>query len=89
MFDFWGQIMGQMFAISLAVLIGAAAVVSLRTALFPAWFGWASAVVAIGLLTPFAYIVLALAVVWLVVVSIWLYIRGASIGESSAVVESV
>ncbi len=87
MFDFWGQVMGQMFAISLAVLIGAAAVVSLRTSMFPAWFGWASALVAFGLLTPFAYFVLAFAVVWLSVVSIWLYIRGASKGEPSKVVE--
>ena len=87
MFDFWGQAMGQMFAIGLAVLIGATAVVSIRTAVFPAWFGWISALVAFGLLTPAAYIVLALAVVWLLVVSIWLYVRGASKGEPSKVVE--
>jgi hypothetical protein len=89
MFDFWGQIMGQMFAICLAVLIGATAVVSLRTGFFPAWFGWVSGLVAFGLLTPFAYFILAFAVVWLLVVSIWLYIRGASKGEPSAVVESI
>jgi hypothetical protein len=87
MFDFWGQAAGQMFAISLAVFIGATAVVSIRTAMFPAWFGWVSALVAFGLLTPVAYIVLALAVVWLLVVSIWLYFRGASKGEPSTVVE--
>jgi hypothetical protein len=45
MFDFWGQVRGQMFAIFMAVFIGATAVVSLRTALFPAWFGWVSALV--------------------------------------------
>ena len=60
MFDSWGHMMGQMLAISLAVFIGATAIVSLRFALFPSWFGWASALVAIGLLTPFAYIVLPL-----------------------------
>jgi hypothetical protein len=87
MFDFWGQVMGQMFAIFMAVFIGATAAVSLRTALFPAWFGWASALVAFGLLTPFAYIVLAFALMWLLVMSIWLYVRGLSIGETSAVVE--
>jgi hypothetical protein len=89
MFDFWGQVMGQMFAICLAVLIGATAVVSLRTGYFPAWFGWVSALVAFGLLTPFAYFILAFAVVWLLVVSIWLYIRGASLGEPSTVAESI
>ena len=87
MFDFWGQAMGQMFAIGLAVLIGATAVVSIRTTVFPAWFGWVSTLIAFGLLTPAAYIVLALAVVWLLVVSIWLYFRGASKGEPSTVVE--
>lgn len=87
MFDFWGQVAGQMFAISLAVFIGATAVVSIRTDVFPAWFGWVSALVVFGLLTPIAYIVLALAMVWLLVVSIWLYVRGVSVGEPSAVVE--
>ena len=87
MFDFWGQVMGQLFAISLAVLIGATAVVSLRAAVFPTWFGWASATVAIGLLSPIAYIMLAFAVVWLLVVSIWLYVRGAKGGEQTPVGE--
>ncbi len=89
MFDFWGQAMGQMFAFGLAVLIGATAVVSIRTTVFPAWFGWVSTLIAFGLLTPAAYIVLGLAVVWLLVVSIWLYVRGASKGEPSTVVEPV
>jgi hypothetical protein len=54
-----------MFAIAMAVFIGATAVVSLRTSVFPKWFGWVSALVAVGLLTPFAYAVLALVLVWL------------------------
>ncbi len=89
MFDFWGQVMGQMFAISLAVFIGATAVVSLRTGLFPAWFGWVSVLVAFGLITPFAYAVLAFALLWLLVVSIWLFLKGAPAEEPSAVVEPV
>jgi hypothetical protein len=79
--------MGQMFGIFMAVFIGAAAVVSLRTALFPAWFGWASAVVTFGLLTPYAYIMLASALLWLLVVSIWLYVRGSSVVEVTPIVE--
>lgn len=85
MFDFWGQEIGEMFAVSLAVLIGAAAVVSLRSGLFPAWFGWVSALVAFGLLSPIAYYVLFFAMAWLLVVSIWLFIRGAAQGEASTV----
>lgn len=87
MFDFWGQAIGQMFAVSLAVLIGAAAVVSLRTGLFPAWFSWASGLVAFGLLSPIAYFVLFFAMAWLLVVSVWLYVLGAAQGEASTVAE--
>lgn len=87
MYDFWGQVTGQMFAISLAVLIGATAVVSLRFGAFPGWFGWVSVLITIGLLTPFAYFVLFFAMVWLLAVSIWLYIRGRTKGESPAAVD--
>jgi hypothetical protein len=75
-YDLYSQILGFMFAVTLAVFVGATAVVSLRTAMFPAWFGWVSALIAFGLLTPISYIVLAFALVWLFVVSIWLYARG-------------
>lgn len=76
MIDFYAQLTGQLFGIFMAVFISAAAVVSLRTGLFPSWFGWASLVVAFGLLTPYAYIMLTFAILWLLVVSIWLYVRG-------------
>ena len=87
MYDFWTQLTGQLFSIFMAVFIGATAAVSLRSRLFPAWFGWVSVVVAVGLLTPFAYALLALAFIWLLVVSIWLYLKGAPVGEPSALVE--
>lgn len=72
-YDLYSQILGQMFAITMAVFIGATAALSLRTGIFPSWFGWASALIALGLLTPIAYIVLALVLVWVLVVSIWFY----------------
>jgi hypothetical protein len=37
------------------------------------------------LLTPFAYAVLGFALLWLVVISIWLYMRSALLGESGEV----
>ncbi|MCJ7534508.1 MAG: hypothetical protein MUO57_03125, partial [Anaerolineales bacterium] len=89
MFDFWSQLTGQLFSIFMAIFIGATAVVSLRTGLFPTWFGWVSVLVAVGLLTPFAYAVLAFALVWLLVVSIWLYFKGAPAEEPSVVVEPI
>jgi hypothetical protein len=77
LYDFYGQVLGQMFAVTMAVFIGASAVVTLRNGLTRAWFGGVSALIAFGLLTPFAYVVLAFALVWLIGVSIWLYLRHA------------
>jgi hypothetical protein len=87
MYDFWTQLTGQLFSIFMAVFIGATAALSLRSGFFPAWFGWVSVLVAVGLLTPFAYAMLAIAFAWLLVVSIWLYLKGAPEGERSALVE--
>jgi hypothetical protein len=87
MYDFWTQLSGQLFGIFMAVFISAASVVSLRTGLFPAWFGWASLIIAFGLLTPFAYAVLGFAILWLLVVSIWLYIKDTTVGEPRAIPE--
>ena len=89
MYDFWTQLSGQLFGIFMAVFISAVAISSLRTGFFPAWFGWVSLAIAFGLLTPFAYAVLGFAILWLLVVSIWLYMRGAPLGEASAAVEPV
>lgn len=77
MFDLWGQLTGQLFPTFMAVLIMATAAVSLRNQLFLSWFGWASVVIAVGLLTPLAYVVLVLVLVWVSIVSVWLYDKGA------------
>ncbi len=86
-YDFWALVMGLVLSVSLAVFIGSTAVVSIREAMFPVWFGWVSALVAIGLLTPLSFIVLGFAMLWLFGVSIWLYIKGASAADPSPVVE--
>jgi hypothetical protein len=44
--------------------------------MFPKWFGWASAIIALGLLSPIGYFVLAFALVWLLGVSIALFRKG-------------
>ena len=87
MIDFYAQLTGQLFGIFMAVFISAAAVVSLRTGLFPSWFGWASLVVSFGLLTPYAYAMLAFAILWLLVVSILLYVRGISVVDVTPIGE--
>ena len=74
-YDLWGQILGYANGILLAVFVAATAAVSLRTKLFPSWFGWLSILVAIGLLTPYNYIFNILTIAWIFVVSLWLFIR--------------
>jgi hypothetical protein len=88
MFDMWGQLTGQLFAIFMAVFIIAVAAISLRTGFFPSWFGWASVIIALGLLTPFAYMVLSVALLWLLVVSLWLYIKPGPLVQATVSVES-
>lgn len=83
MFDLWGQLTGQLFPTFVAVFIMATATVSLRSKLFPSWFGWVSVVIAVGLLTPLAYVVLAVVLVWISAVSIWLYIKGDTLTKSA------
>lgn len=74
-YDFYRAILGAAAPIGFAVLIGAAAVVSFRTQLFPPWLMWASVVIAIGLVSPLLFIFLLVAFLWVLVVGIWLFNR--------------
>lgn len=88
LYDFWSQLGGLAYPVTMAVFIGATAVVSLQTSMFPSWFGWVSALVALGMLTPVSYIVISLAMIWVFVVSLWLYARGRSaVRQSAAVID--
>lgn len=69
LFDVSGALLGAGVPIALAAMIGATAVVSLRTGFFAGWLTWSSIVFAVGLLTPFGYIFLGLAALWIVIVS--------------------
>lgn len=76
--DLWGVLMGSIVPMALAVLVGASAILAIRTAIYPKWFGWASALIAIGMLSPYSYIFILPGFLWLFVVSIWLYTRTSS-----------
>lgn len=78
LYDSASSIEGAAFAVTIAVTIGATGLLSIRKGAFPAWFGWLSAILALLLLSPIAYLALAVAVLWLVLVSIWLYGRRQS-----------
>jgi hypothetical protein len=85
LYDAWGAIMGSAMPVMMAVLVGATAGVALQKGAFPAWFGWVSAIIAVGLVSPISYIVIGLGIAWIVVVSIWLTVRGTrgTAGETS------
>ncbi len=73
--DTWGSLSGVALPIAFAALIGATGLALVRTKVLPAWFGWVSVVLALALLTPFSWAVLTLILVWLVVISLWLFAR--------------
>jgi hypothetical protein len=73
--DLWGQFLGYANGLMLAVFVAATAIVSLRTDIFPKWFSWLSLLLAIGLITPLNYIFLFGGVAWLVIVSVWLFVK--------------
>jgi MFS family permease len=67
LFDVSGIAVGNGAVIGLAVLIGAWGLGSLIDRRRPRWHGWASLLIALGLVTPFAWAVLAGALVWVAV----------------------
>ena len=75
-YDLYRAILGGAVPIGFAVLIGATSVVSFRTRVFPAWLLWSSVVVAIGLVSPLLFIFVFFAFIWVLVVSVWLFIDG-------------
>jgi hypothetical protein len=77
-YDISSAIEGALFAVALAVMIEATAVVAYRHGAFPRWFAWVSSVLALGLLSPYSYIALVIAMLWLAVVSIWLFVGAQS-----------
>lgn len=61
-----------------AALVGATAVVSLRTGVLPMWLAWVSVLVAVGMLVPFiSWALLLVFPLWVLIVSILLLLRSA------------
>jgi hypothetical protein len=74
-YDLYGTILGVALPLTLAALIGAAAVVAFRTKAWPTWLAWTSAIVAIGSISPISYVFITLDVLWILTVSIWLFTK--------------
>jgi hypothetical protein len=78
-----GTIGGMALPVAFAALAGAAGLAVVRTKLLPAWFGWVSVIVALGLLTPGSYILIPVFLLWTLVVSLWLFFRvGRDTGQA-------
>lgn len=76
--DSWSQMIGLAMPVAMAACCAATGLAVKRSDLLPAWFGWLSVIIAVGLLTPLSYAVLALAIAWTGIVSLWLFARTGS-----------
>jgi hypothetical protein len=73
-YDVYGAVVGVALPVALAALIGAAAVVAFRTRTWPSWLAWISAILAVGSISPVAYIFIGIDLLWILYVGIWLFI---------------
>lgn len=80
-YDVYGAVIGMALPVALAAMIGAAAVVAFRSRVWPGWLAWVSAILAVGSISPLAYIFVGIDLLWILYVSIWLY---AGQGRDSA-----
>jgi hypothetical protein len=84
LYDLYGSLVGIAAPIALAALVGAAALVGLRTGALAGWLAWSGAVLAIGLVSPFSYIFVGISLLWIVALSVVLSVRRGR-GEAPAV----
>jgi Domain of unknown function (DUF4386) len=74
LYDLSQALHGMALPIAFAVLIGAAGMVAIRSGMFPRWFGIVSLVIAVLLtILPISWFMMLFAVIWVLVVSIWLF----------------
>jgi len=64
-------------AIGLAVFLFASGLAIVRGAMRPAWLGWVALVLGLLAVTPAGFFALLVALVWIAVISIVLFVRGA------------
>lgn len=60
---------------ALAVLVVATAMIAFRTGVLPRWLAWLSILLGIALLTPWNWLAAVVGLLWVLVVSISLYVR--------------
>jgi hypothetical protein len=83
-YDLWGTLVGSAVPFALGATIAAYALVAARTNVMPMWFAWVSAIIAVGSISPFNYIFIALAMLWVAYVSIAMWWAQRNVGEPMA-----
>jgi hypothetical protein len=78
--DSWSQMIGLAMPVSMAACCAATGLAITRGRLLPAWFGWLSVLLAVGLLSPISYAMLGLAIIWTAGLSLWLFARAGREG---------
>jgi len=73
LFDLAGISVGNAATVGFGVMIGAAGIVLLRTADQSRWTGWVSIILALGLLSPLAWLLLAGVAVWVPAAGVSIY----------------
>ncbi len=73
LYDLSGAIVGNVSPVLFAVLIGAVAVVGLRTGIFAGWINWVSLALAVVLFSPWGWAVLVVVLAWVAWLSFALY----------------
>jgi len=73
LYDLAGIAIGNGFPLGLGVMIGAAGIAQLRTEGGARWVGWSGIGIGLGLLSPYAWLALALALVWIPSAGVWMY----------------
>lgn len=76
MFDIAGIAIGNGASLGFGIMIGATGIASLRAPGRYRWTGWSSVVIALGLISPYGWIVLAIVLVWVLATAIWIYRNG-------------
>jgi hypothetical protein len=72
------------FAAGLGTMVFASGLAFLRYGGLPRWLGWAGVVIGIAIFTPAGFVAFGLSGIWIIVVSIMLYLRGPVAAQGPA-----
>lgn len=86
LFDLSSGLLGSALAIGLAAAVGGYGLAQLRDEKIPTWLAWVNLILALGLVSPVNWAVIALGILWLPMVSVSMYRRGRA--EAVAVAET-